>query len=243
MAAYKLADLLRFFIDMVTIPAGSRSVWYEKEKRLPHMTDNKQDHAKAGWIGRLRQLFGRVPVDRYAEIPLYRHIVAAARQPHFYAEWGVPDTRDGRREMIGLHAILVMRRLRQGGVKGAKLAQKLFDLMFADFDRNFREEGVGDLSVGKHVKRAASTFLARFEAIDQAFEHDDRSALEDALQRNLFTTGDPPTSQNLRNLSEHLSLTDKRLSAVDVTTLLDGSAELAELHLPTTTGAGARQND
>ena len=117
---------------------------------------------------------------------VYHVIVARARQPVFYAEWGVPDTADGRLEMIGVHAALVMRRLRLEGEAGKTLAQDIFDVMFADVDRNFREQGVGDLSVGKHVKRAAQTFLARFHALDPGFDAGDRGVIAAVLERNIF---------------------------------------------------------
>lgn len=116
---------------------------------------------------------------------LYHIIVARARQPRFYAEWGVPDTPDGRLEMIGLEAALVIRRLRAEGDAGRVLAQDVFDVMFADVDRNLREQGVGDLSVGKHVKRAAQTFLARCRALDPCLDAGDVEGIAIILDRNI----------------------------------------------------------
>lgn len=196
------------------------------------MIEGKQ----AGVFRRLAaRLFGprRSTTARHnVSVELYHKIVDAARQPLFYAEWGVPDSSDGRREMIGLLAILVMRRLRTGGAAGSRLNQNLFDLMFADIDRNFREQGVGDLSVGKHVKRAASTFLARYESLDKALDEDDKKALGEVLQRNLFTSGGEPASQQLRHLVDYLSEVDRSLSSVPIDILIDGSADLNELRIP-----------
>ncbi|WP_374466727.1 ubiquinol-cytochrome C chaperone family protein, partial [Ferrovibrio sp.] len=89
---------------------------------------------------------------------LYRAIVAQSRQAGFYREHGVPDSLDGRFDMIVLHSFLVMRRLRRIGAAAEPLSQQLFDLMFADMDSNLREIGVGDLSVGKKVKAMAQAF-------------------------------------------------------------------------------------
>ncbi len=90
---------------------------------------------------------------------LYGAIVEHARNSVFYRRLGVPDTATGRYAMVALHAFLVMDRL--GRVAGqGKVSQSLFDFMFADMDRNLREMGVGDLSVGKRVKALAGYFYA-----------------------------------------------------------------------------------
>ena len=95
---------------------------------------------------------------------LYEAIVGQARRPEFYRGLGVPDTIQGRFEMIALHAFLVLRQLRADGPGAARLAQALFDLMFADFDRSFRELGAGDLGVGRRVKTLAKAFYGRLVA-------------------------------------------------------------------------------
>jgi cytochrome b pre-mRNA-processing protein 3 len=98
---------------------------------------------------------------------LYQAIVQQARRPVWYRELGVPDTPEGRFEMIALHVALVLRRLRREGAPGQALAQQLFDAMFADLDGSLRELGVGDLSVGSYVKRLAGNFYARLAALDE----------------------------------------------------------------------------
>ncbi len=97
---------------------------------------------------------------------MYATLVEQARQPVFYAQWGVPDSRDGRLEMVSLHAILLMRRLRAEGAEGRALAQAVLDRMFEDLDRHLREWGVGDPSVGKRMKELAQSFLGRVAALD-----------------------------------------------------------------------------
>ena len=95
---------------------------------------------------------------------VYRDLVKQARTPLFYRDLGVPDTPEGRFEMVGLHAALVVRRLRSAGAPGSALAQELFDLLFADVDEGLRHIGIGDLAVGKHVRRLAGYFYARLRA-------------------------------------------------------------------------------
>lgn len=141
---------------------------------------------------RLAPIFGRAPVDRVAS-DLYLALVEQARQPQFYGPSSVPDTLDGRFEMIVLHAYVVIRRLRDLGEDGGKIAQSLFDQMFADMDRNLREIGVGDLSVGKQVKRMAKRFYGSVEAYDRGLEAGDDDALSTALERNVLGRDGEPT--------------------------------------------------
>ncbi|MEZ5825043.1 MAG: ubiquinol-cytochrome C chaperone family protein [Geminicoccaceae bacterium] len=116
---------------------------------------------------------------------LYRGVVREARRPYLYARYGVPDTTDGRLEMIMMFAALVVRRLKREGEAGESLAQALFDMMFADIDKNFREQGVSDISVGKHIKRAASTFIAQTAHLEMALAEGDEAAIAATIRRNL----------------------------------------------------------
>jgi len=129
--------------------------------------------------------------DREADYRLYRCIVEQARLPAFYTHCGVPDTVGGRFDLIGLHAYFVMRRLKEmKSERGAGLSQRLFDVMFADMDRNLREMGVGDLSVGKKVKELAKAFYGRIKAYDEGLAGGAED-LGDALRRNLFIETEP----------------------------------------------------
>ena len=126
---------------------------------------------------------------------LYHQAVAQARRPEFYAGCGVPDTAEGRFELLTLHVLLLWRWLRrQPGEEEEKerLAQAVVDACFTDIDRNLREMGVGDLSVGKHVKRIARSFLARSRDLSAALDAGDADAVAVILARNLEAPGRPP---------------------------------------------------
>jgi len=131
-------------------------------------------------FGKLFRRFGADPAAA-----LYGQLVVQARQPAFYTVCAVPDTVQGRFEMIALHAFLIMRRLKTGGAAGS-LAQDLFDLMFADMDRNLRELGTGDLAVGKRIKKLAKAFYGRIAAYEDGLAKADRGRLEEALARNVY---------------------------------------------------------
>ena len=125
------------------------------------------------------------PVREAAEIA-YRRVVEQARRPEFFTAYGVPDTLDGRFELICLHAFLYLRRLKDEAGTAA-LAQRFFDTMFVDFDRSLREIGTGDLSVGRQVKRMAEAFYGRIRAYELGLAGDD-AVLATALARNLYGT-------------------------------------------------------
>jgi len=137
------------------------------------------------------KLFRKDP-NAEAAAALYAAIVSQARRPDFYAGGGVPDSVDGRFEMIVLHSYLVLGRLGQAGGAGKDLAQSLVDAIFADLDASLREMGAGDLGVGKRVKRMATAFYGRVAAYE---EGEKTGTMGEALRRNLFGTAEPDAGQ------------------------------------------------
>jgi cytochrome b pre-mRNA-processing protein 3 len=115
---------------------------------------------------------------------LYLAAVAQARDPAFFGPGRVPDTVEGRFEALCLHGFLVLHRFKAEGDAGRDLAQSYFDTMFEDMDRNLREIGIGDLSVGKRIKLLAENFYGRIKTYEQGLED---GTLPDALARNLLT--------------------------------------------------------
>ena len=131
--------------------------------------------------------------DRHerAGVALYAAAVAAAREPWFYQALGVPDTLDGRFDMVALHAFLLIHRLQNEADPGPTLAQAVFDAMFRDMDHNLREIGVSDLSVGKRMRAMWEAFHGRATVYASAIEAADRAALESALARNDWRSAAP----------------------------------------------------
>jgi cytochrome b pre-mRNA-processing protein 3 len=122
---------------------------------------------------------------------LYVAVVAQARRPEFYLRLGVPDTVDGRFDLICLHAFLLLRRLKASGRELAGLSQAVFDIMFADMDQNLRELGVGDMTIGRKVKTMAKAFYGRIAAYEEGLAASGPAVLDDALRRNLFRKAAP----------------------------------------------------
>ena len=120
---------------------------------------------------------------------LYRSIVAQSRRLEFFVEFGVPDTPTGRFEVLVLHLFLVMHRMCEEE-EHAELARSLSEEAVLDFDRNMREMGIGDLSVGRKVKSLAEGMYGRFGAYTDGLEGGD-AELSEALRRNLFSETTP----------------------------------------------------
>jgi cytochrome b pre-mRNA-processing protein 3 len=146
----------------------------------------------------------------------YRSIVAQSRQPRFYAEWGVADTVTGRFDMVSLHLVLYLRRLK--GEAGTRdFAQALVDLFFKDMDHSVRELGVTDLGVPKKVKTMGKVFYGLVAALDPALDSGTPDALEPVLVRNVYGSPNPGASQ----LAAYLNEESSRLAAQPTAALVN----------------------
>ena len=118
---------------------------------------------------------------------LYWAVAAVARHRALFKELAVPDTFDGRFDAVVLHLALVMRRLESLGDEGHMLARQAAGIFFDDMDQTVRELGVGDLSVGKQVKRMARALYGRLKAYDLGLRSwPEEKQLEEALGRNIY---------------------------------------------------------
>jgi cytochrome b pre-mRNA-processing protein 3 len=116
---------------------------------------------------------------------LYGTIVAQARLPCFYRDYGVPDTVNGRFDLLVLHLALVLDRLADEP-QLRELGQALFDHFCTDMDHNLREMGIGDLSVPKHMQRVGEAFYGRARAYRAGLANGSQQALVEALERNIY---------------------------------------------------------
>ena len=167
--------------------------------------------------------FRRNPIREAAEFA-YGTVVTQSRRPEFFTVFGVPDTLDGRFELVCLHAFLYLRRLKGEGAPAPALAQRFFDTMFADFDRSLREIGTGDLSVGRQIRRMAEAFYGRVRAYEDGLAGDDE-ALMAAIARNLYGTAAAPAEQ-LAPVAAYLRREAANLAAQDSSALLAGRLAL-----------------
>ena len=174
----------------------------------------------------LGQLF-RPSRLRDAAVVLYGAVVEQARTPAFFAAYGVPDTIDGRFELIALHVFLVLNRLKAERARTAAFAQALFDTMFADMDRALREMGVGDLAVGRHVKAMAQSFYGRVVAYEGGLAGSE-PVLAEALARNLYGTVEP-LGDDIAAVALYVRGCAVALAAQPVDGLIEGAVRFAML--------------
>jgi cytochrome b pre-mRNA-processing protein 3 len=175
-----------------------------------------------------KKLFGRTTPQTTAAQALYLAAVAKAREPLFYLSMDVADTVDGRFDMVVIHVMLIMRQLRKAGAAGGQVSQEMFDYMFQDMDRSLREMGVGDLSVGKHIKKMAKAFYTRAGAVEAGLDSTatgDRTALTAALADTLYrATSDVPGKAAL---ADYLTRMDAHLAKQAPAEIAAGHVDLS----------------
>src|SRR5690242_16217452 len=140
---------------------------------------------------------------------LHKAIIGRARAPEFFATFGVPDTLDGRFDLVVLHSWLALARLHEPGLHN--LSQKLTNLMFAAFDEGLRELGVSDTGMGRRMKKIADAFYGRFKAYDDARNE---AAMADALVRNLYR-GNEENAQSAKTLARYVFGAKEALAKCD----------------------------
>jgi len=166
----------------------------------------------------LKSLFRRAD-PREAMAPLYRACVATARAEHWYLAGAVPDTIDGRFDMLAAVLSVVLVRLESQGA--SREGVMLTELFVDDMDGNLRQIGIGDLIVGKHIGRMMSALGGRIGAYRAALEAEDRAALEEALARNLYRD-DAPAPAALTHVAERIEAFWAGVSASQVDALIAG---------------------
>ena len=155
----------------------------------------------------------RSKTRRRAAERIYTGVVTRSREPVFFARFGVPDTLDGRFDLLTVHAWLALTRVRHE----AALAQGLVDCIFVGFDEALREMGAGDMGMGRRMKQFADAFYGRLKAYDDAV---DSAAMEQALIRNLYrgiaTPGAELVASYVMRAKDHLAAAGEGPGTADI---------------------------
>lgn len=159
--------------------------------------------------------------SRDAEHRVYCEIVAQARQEVFYTDFLVPDSVDGRFDLIVAHAVLFFRRMQGEGAEAAEFAQNVFDLFFQDMDASLREMGVSDTRVPKKVRVMGEAFYGRADAYIPSLEAKDADTLAEALGRNVYPDQPEPVAQ--KRLALYMLKGAEVLSDQSATDLMAGN--------------------
>ena len=155
-----------------------------------------------------------------------------SRQPDFYTVLGVPDTIDGRFDLLLLHEFMIIHRLLDDPARGAEgqvFAQDLFDMSFADMDQSLRSAGIGDMGVPKHIKRMMLAYNGRMHAYEEALKARGKKALEEALVRNLYGTVEKPDSKAVAGMADYVRRTINGLSGQNFGDICGGAIVFAPI--------------
>ena len=165
----------------------------------------------------LRKLFKPAADPREARRPLWNAVVAAARAPHWYTDGQVPDTLDGRFDMISLVLALVLHRI-DDAPDQALAGVQLTELFVDDMDGQMRQIGFGDMVVGKQIDRMVGALGGRLGAYRDGLAAGD---LRPALVRNLYR-GAGPAPEALDHVAGALTAFHTALGAVPLDRLTAG---------------------
>ncbi|MDJ0612178.1 MAG: ubiquinol-cytochrome C chaperone family protein [Rhizobiaceae bacterium] len=131
---------------------------------------------------------------------LYGSLMAQAREPFLYADFGVPDSVMGRFDMLALHVYLFARRLRSVDSEvSIALSQDVFDLFVADVERALRELGIGDTTVPKRKKKMVRSFYGQIEDFDKPLEEGDSAVLSERVNTRYLAESQNPDAEALAN--------------------------------------------
>jgi cytochrome b pre-mRNA-processing protein 3 len=167
----------------------------------------------------LERIFGGRS-DRERMLPAYERIVAAGRDPAWYRQGQVPDTIDGRFDIIAAVMALVLIRLEREQDRRTQLSSTLLtELFIDDMDGSLRQLGVGDLVVGKHMGRMMGALGGRLGAFREAVK--DEHEMRAAVRRNVFHEA-PPSDEALAFVAERLLRFHAALDASAAPSLLQG---------------------
>ena len=140
--------------------------------------------------------------DKQTAAKLFERLVGQARQRVFYEQFGVPDSVDGRFDMVVLHTFLIFQRLRGQGDGAALLAQALYDTLILDLEASLRQLGAGDVGVGKRIRVMTEALQGRIKAYETALAGNPLD-VEAAVRRNLYGTAEP-SAEVVRAMADYL---------------------------------------
>ncbi|HZD90132.1 MAG TPA: ubiquinol-cytochrome C chaperone family protein [Pseudolabrys sp.] len=158
---------------------------------------------------------------------LYGTIVAQARLPAFYQDYAVPDTVNGRFDVIVRHLTAVLERI-AAEPSLREVGQGLFDRFWQDMDHNLREMGVGDLAVPKRMKSFGQAYYGRAGAYRDALAQEDGQALAAALIRNIYGENAPAGAP--QRLAAYLRQTVRELAEQSADALAGGVLRFPDPH-------------
>jgi cytochrome b pre-mRNA-processing protein 3 len=154
---------------------------------------------------------------------VYSKSLENSRNKQFYLEYDVPDTFDGRFDLLLLHIFLVFNRmLKENSVKAEGFNQALFDETFKDMDQTLREMGIGDMGVPKHMRKMMKAFNGRMHSYQAAIKE---NTLSFALKNNLYGTTPDVAPDTILKMEQKVLEMHEHLQKQSVEDIISGTIE------------------
>ncbi len=151
---------------------------------------------------------------------VYAEALEHTRDTTFYTEFGVPDTFDGRFDLLLLHIFLILNRmLRENEVAAESFNQALFDETFKDMDQTLREMGIGDMGVPKHMRKMMKAFNGRMHSYQFAIKE---NTLSFALKNNLYGTVEDVAPDTILKMEQKVLAMEAALRKQSIDDILSG---------------------
>lgn len=173
----------------------------------------------------LKHLFKPRPAA-LAGASLYDRVVEQARSPRLYSEFGAPDTTEGRFEIYSLHVYLLLERLKEQGPQAAETAQALLDTYLSALDNTLREMGLGDVGVGRQVRKLGEAFYGRVRSYEVGMAAlPDTGELQAMLVRTAYAG---VASASAPRLADYIVRQRQALAGVPLENLFEGKVTWTE---------------
>lgn len=141
--------------------------------------------------GILARIFGKEDTALGDAERIYRKLMKQSRKATFYGEGKVPDSYNGRIDLLTLHIAVVLKQLNELGEQGERLSQAIYDVMRDDFEIALREEGMSDTGVKRRIKPIMRLFFTRVKSYVEALKSESPTqALTETFKTGLLTDGE-----------------------------------------------------
>lgn len=152
---------------------------------------------------------------------VYAVALSQIRTPAFYEAYSVPDTFDGRFDLLVLHLFMVVNRMVDEPSVGEEFNQALFDATFADMDQTLREMGIGDMGIPKHMRRMMMAFNGRMHAYSEAINS---GFFRTSLMNNLYGTCELKPYREAELMEAYVKANIRALKAMSADQIMSGQS-------------------
>ena len=95
-------------------------------------------------------------------------------------------------EIFSIVIIFYLKKLKDKNTQESReISQIIMDSFVNDLDQHFREQGIGDMSIGKYVKKHVKKFYYRFQILDKVLKENKDTKFNDYLVKfGIINLGD-----------------------------------------------------